>query len=64
MEKSEVQLWLRNPVTIWFFELLNARMQHVDEWFVVTDDKLLAMYQGKKQVLDAIKYILDNPESE
>ena len=60
---EEVELWLRNPVTRWFFKQIKDRYEHTNnEWRNASTIEDLFKLRGKVEVLDHIKHVLEFPD--
>lgn len=65
MDKSEVKLWLQNDVTVWFFaELEVLHKDRLNNWQHVFEPVELRQLQGRQQVFDDIKQILELSNSD
>ena len=59
VDKSEVQDWLRHPVTEWFFAELKDRIGDPDiRWRGLPSWEEVCREQGKARVLDMIRGIV------
>ena len=64
MSPSDIELWLRHPVSYWFIQNIEVRFGNVDQlWRGVTTVESLHRLRGIAEVTDTIHGMLKDPEA-